>query len=62
MQPYSSWQTSQVGEPLPLTPEAVRLQEAYLQSKAVSRKYSDDALHVAQATVARAEVLTSWNF
>ncbi|MCC6455748.1 MAG: hypothetical protein IT328_12430 [Caldilineaceae bacterium] len=55
-------QTLPFGEPLRLTPEAVRLQEAYLQSKAVSRRYSDDALHVAQATVARAQVLTSWNF
>lgn len=51
-----------LGESLPLTPEAVRLQEAYLQNKVVSRKYSDDALHVAQATVAHAQVLTSWNF
>jgi hypothetical protein len=50
------------GEPLPLTPGAVRLQEAYLQHKVVSAKYIDDALHVAQATVAHAQVLTSWNF
>jgi hypothetical protein len=50
------------GESLPLTLEAVRLQEAYLQNEVVSAKYIDDALHVAQATVAHAQVLTSWNF
>jgi hypothetical protein len=28
----------------------------------VTPKYSDDALHVAQATLARADVIVSWNF
>jgi len=50
------------GVRLPITPVAVYLQEAYLQNAVVSAKYIDDALHVAQATVARAQVLTSWNF
>ena len=42
--------------------EAVRLQEAYLRAGIVGRKSSDDALHVAYATVSRCSLLVSWNF
>jgi predicted nucleic acid-binding protein len=42
--------------------EMVALQEAYLAAGVVGEKWRDDALHVAAATVARAEVLVSWNF
>jgi predicted nucleic acid-binding protein len=49
-------------ERLPLTAEAIALRDAYLQSAVVTRKYADDALHVAQATLARADVIVSWNF
>ncbi len=53
----------QVGyERLPLTAEAIALRDAYLQSGVVTPKYADDALHVAQATLARADVIVSWNF
>jgi predicted nucleic acid-binding protein len=56
-------QTLQSGcERLPLTVEAISLRDAYLQSDVVTRKYADDALHVAQATLARADVIVSWNF
>jgi hypothetical protein len=46
------------GELLPVTQTAVYLQEAYIRNAVVSAKYIDDALHVAQATVAHAQVLT----
>lgn len=49
-------------ERLILTAEAVQLQQAYLHANVVTPKYADDALHVAQATVAHAEILVSWNF
>lgn len=49
-------------ERLAITAEAVDLQEAYLRAGVVPPKFGDDALHVAQATVARADVLVSWNF
>lgn len=49
-------------ERLSLSIEAIQLQQAYLHANVVTPKYADDALHVAQATVAHAEVLVSWNF
>jgi hypothetical protein len=36
--------------------------DAYLNGGVLSRKWLDDALHVAHATVARADVIVSWNF
>ena len=41
-------------ERLFLVPEAVALRDAYLKGEVVAPKYADDALHVAQATLARA--------
>lgn len=38
------------------------MHEAYLRTSVVSARCADDALHVAVATVARADVLVSWNF
>jgi hypothetical protein len=49
-------------ERLALTSEAIALRDAYLKSEVVTPKYADDALHVAQATLARADVIASWNF
>lgn len=49
-------------ERLPLTIEAIALRDAYLRGGVVTQKYADDALHVAQATLARADVIVSWNF
>lgn len=49
-------------ERLEVTTDAVELHEAYLRTSVVSTRYADDALHVAVATVARADVLVSWNF
>ena len=49
-------------EHVPLTQEAIALRQAYLKARVVTPKYADDALHVAQATIARADVIASWNF
>ena len=45
-----------------ITPEAGRLQQAYLEHEIVTQQWADDALHVAIATVARCPVIVSWNF
>jgi predicted nucleic acid-binding protein len=42
--------------------EAVRLRDAYLAAGVVGPRSIDDAHHVALATVARADVIVSWNF
>jgi hypothetical protein len=44
------------------TPEADALAEAYLSHGIVGPGSRSDALHVALATVARVDVLVSWNF
>ena len=49
-------------EEVNVSPDAVRLQEAYLRAEVVSRKWEDDALHVAIATVAGCGMIVSWNF
>ncbi len=49
-------------ERLDITDEAIQLQEKYLQAAIVTDKYADDALHVAQATLAHADVIATWNF
>jgi predicted nucleic acid-binding protein len=49
-------------ERLAVNDDAVGLHEAYLNTGIVPPRYADDALHVALATVARADVLVSWNF
>lgn len=42
--------------------EALKLRDAYLREKIVTKKYSDDALHVALASVFACEKIVSWNF
>lgn len=49
-------------EEVDITPDALRLQEAYLKAEVVSRKWEDDALHVAVATAAGCGMIISWNF
>jgi predicted nucleic acid-binding protein len=49
-------------ERLVLTPDVEELRDAYLSAGVVTPKYSDDALHVAHATMSRADVIVSWNF
>lgn len=38
------------------------LASKYIEANAVSKKFSDDALHIAIATITGADVLVSWNF
>lgn len=42
--------------------ESIVLQQAYLDAGVVTRKWADDALHVATATVAECDMIVSWNF
>lgn len=42
--------------------EEEALQQKYLESGVVTKNHADDALHVASATVAHADVIASWNF
>jgi len=41
---------------------ALALQAAYLDAGILTPKWADDALHVALATVAGADLIVSWNF
>lgn len=45
-----------------LNDEVAALRDACLATNVVSRKWQDDATHVALASVHRADVLVSWNF
>lgn len=45
-----------------LTPDALELAKAYIAKGAVGSGCATDAQHIAAATVARVDVLVSWNF
>lgn len=49
-------------EQMTVTPEIEALSAAYLAAQVVARTSLDDALHVAAATIARADAIVSWNF
>jgi len=49
-------------EPLSLSSEAEELAAAYIDDGAIGARMRADALHIALATVARVDVLVSWNF
>ena len=49
-------------ERVSVTEEALQLQEAYIRAGILKPTSADDALHVAIATVARADLIVSWNF
>ncbi|MCX6998823.1 MAG: hypothetical protein NT106_00765 [Candidatus Sumerlaeota bacterium] len=53
---------SEYGEMLPLSKEALRLQDAYLNAGIVTQKWAADVLHVAHATVHNCRMIVSWNF
>jgi hypothetical protein len=42
--------------------EAEYLAGAYLKEGAITRKFYEDALHIAIATINKVDVLVSWNF
>ena len=45
-----------------ISDEALKLRDSYLDVNIVSKKYSNDALHVALATIAGCSIIVSWNF
>jgi hypothetical protein len=49
-------------ETLQLDAEAMDLAEAYISERVIGEKFRTDAQHIAIATVARVDVLVSWNF
>ncbi|MFG0313235.1 MAG: hypothetical protein ACF8LL_03510, partial [Phycisphaerales bacterium] len=45
-----------------VTAETADLQNAYLDAGILSERSAEDALHVALATIARCDLLVSWNY
>jgi tryptophan 2,3-dioxygenase len=45
-----------------LSQEAAALRDAYMEAEVVGPEQAYDAYHVALATVARADLIVSWNF
>jgi hypothetical protein len=45
-----------------ITDEAINLAETYIKEGALTNKSYEDALHIALATLNKADVLASWNF
>jgi predicted nucleic acid-binding protein len=45
-----------------ITPEAVELADRYIAESVVGKTSRDDCIHIALATINRADVLISWNF
>ena len=48
--------------PVELTSDIIELRDGYVAAGIVSRRFVDDATHVAAATLARADAIVSWNF
>ena len=42
--------------------EAIKLASAYVEAGVLSKKFEDDAIHIALATINRVDTLVSWNF
>lgn len=51
-----------MAEIIEVNTEAVNLREAYLNAGILSKKYSNDALHVALASVTKCKIIVNWNF
>ena len=49
-------------ERLQITPEALDLARKYIDEKVVGETSFDDCLHIAMATINKADILISWNF
>jgi predicted nucleic acid-binding protein len=49
-------------EVVEISDKALQLRDVYLKASIVSPKYSDDALHVALATLSNCSMIVSWNF
>ncbi len=53
---------ARVYEEVLVNAEARRLMQVYMEERIVTRKSQADALHVACATIAKADAIVSWNF
>jgi predicted nucleic acid-binding protein len=49
-------------EVIVISNEVLELRDAYLNARIVSKKFSNDALHVAFATISECSIIVSWNF
>lgn len=49
-------------EVLAVSQESFKLLDNYQQRKILSRRFRNDMLHIAVATIAEADILVSWNF
>jgi hypothetical protein len=49
-------------EKIAITPEVLELAETYVNENVVGKTSFDDCVHIAAATVHRADLLVSWNF
>jgi len=49
-------------EKVEITEEVLHLRDAYIKARILTARWSDDAAHVAAATIARADAIVSWNF
>jgi len=47
---------------VPISADALDLQQAYIDAGILTSRWADDALHVAMATVADCGLVVSWNF
>jgi hypothetical protein len=47
---------------LDISEAALKLRESYLKANILTKRYSNDALHVALATVNNCPMIVSWNF
>ena len=52
----------EMADNLPVTEEALELLRAYESHRILGRRFRNDMLHVAIATVADVDVVVSWNF
>lgn len=52
----------ETAEIIDISEEALQLRDAYLKADIVTAKFSDDALHVALASVSNCSLIVSWNF
>ena len=51
-----------IAELLPVTEEVIEVLTAYESHKILGRRFRNDMLHIALATVGEVDVLVSWNF
>lgn len=49
-------------ERVPITDEAIKLAKQYVHENVVGKTSFDDCLHIAVATIQKADILVSWNF